>query len=367
MNYSDTALMLSNRIARDTASLSLRINAKMNYTDTALMLSNRIARDTASLSLRINDKLNYSDTALMLSNRIARDTASLSLRINEKMGYADTALMLSNRIARDTASLSLRINDKLNYSDTALMLSNRIARDTASLSLRINEKMGYADTALMLSNRIARDTASLSLRINDKINYSDTALMLSNRIARDTASLSSRINERVSSVGAIDLISKAQGASVTAGVLSLAPADATNGGIVTVEDQIFEGNKTFNKPINATLATPSDLRLKRDIKPLVGGVEILMQLNPVNYEKKSSLASSDYSIKENGFIAQELKNVLPILVNEGKGPDKLLSVNYISIIPILTKAIQEQQKTIEGQQKQIDELKILVEKLINKK
>jgi len=192
-------------------------------------------------------------------------------------------------------------------------------------------------------------------------------LMLSNRIARDTSFLSSRINERVGAVGTIDIVSNAQGASVTGGVLSLAPADATNGGIVTVGGQTFEGNKTFNQPISATLATPSDFRLKREIKPILGGIETLMQLNPVSYEKKSSLASSDYSINENGFIAQELKKVLPILVNEGKGPDKLLSVNYISIIPILTKAIQEQQKTIEGQQKQIDELKILVEKLINKK
>jgi hypothetical protein len=109
------------------------------------------------------------------------------------------------------------------------------------------------------------------------------------------------------------------------------------------------------------------LRLKRNINPILGAVETVMQLNPVSYDKKISLTSSDYSIKENGFIAQELKKVLPISVNEGKGQDKLLSVNYISIIPVLTKAIQEQQKTIEGQQKQIDELKILVEKLLNKK
>jgi hypothetical protein len=42
-------------------------------------------------------------------------------------------------------------------------------------------------------------------------------------------------------------------------------------------------------------------------------------------------------------------------------------VNYISIIPILTKAVQEQQQVIVNQQKQIDELKALVNQLLNKK
>jgi hypothetical protein len=140
------------------------------------------------------------------------------------------------------------------------------------------------------------------------------------------------------------------------------------GGVDLATNQTIGGTKEFSLGITApSFNVSSDLRLKNNIKKIDEGIATLMQLNPVSYEKKSSLASSDYSIKENGFIAQELKKVLPILVNEGKGPDKLLSVNYISIIPILTKAIQEQQKTIEGQQKQIDELKILVEKLINKK
>jgi flagellar biosynthesis chaperone FliJ len=44
--------------------------------------------------------------------------------------------------------------------------------------------------------------------------------------------------------------------------------------------------------------------------------------------------------------------------------DKTLIVNYNAVIPILTKAIQEQQVQIESQQKQID---MLVKALENKK
>ena len=106
-----------------------------------------------------------------------------------------------------------------------------------------------------------------------------------------------------------------------------------------------------------------------------------MQLNPVHYNKKNSVESTSYSKTENGFIAQEIQKVLPFIVQEGTDKDKLLSVDYNSIIPILTKAIQEQQlqivdqhkineeqnkKTVE-QNKKIDRLEALVEQLLKKK
>ena len=193
----------------DTASnLRSAINLKLNISDTALMLSNRFARNTDSSSSRINEKLNSSDTSLMLSNRFARDTASLSSRIDLKVNIADTSSMLTSYLRK---------------SDTSAMLSNRFERDTASLSSRINLKLSSvdttnmltsylrkSDTSAMLSNRFARDTASLSARINSKSSLSDTSLLnLESRFATklnktDTASLSERINTKLNS-SVIDL------------------------------------------------------------------------------------------------------------------------------------------------------------------
>ncbi len=55
-----------------------------------------------------------------------------------------------------------------------------------------------------------------------------------------------------------------------------------------------------------------------------------------------------------GFIAQEMESVLPTLVSEGGEVTDPAgetfaskSVNYMEIIPLLTKAIQEQQAMIE--------------------
>jgi hypothetical protein len=143
-----------------------------------------------------------------------------------------------------------------------------------------------------------------------------------------------------------------------------------NGTSVTAKDALVmlkNGNTTFSGTVTATVVAPtSDARLKRNIVPLKNGVEALMQLNPVSYEKKNSLYSTEYNIKENGFIAQELQKVMPTLVLESTDQDKLLSVNYTGIIPVLTKAIQEQQKAILDQQKQIADLKKMVESLIKK-
>jgi hypothetical protein len=111
----------------------------------------------------------------------------------------------------------------------------------------------------------------------------------------------------------------------------------------------------------------SDLRLKTNIQPLPNSIDLIMKLNPVHYSKKNSIESTDYTKTENGFIAQELQKVLPYLVIEGADKDKILSVDYNSIIPVLTKGIQEQQVLIEAQQKQIDEMKLILQNLMKEK
>jgi len=150
----------------DITPINTTISTKLNLTD------------TMTLSNRINLKLSSSDTAIMLNNRISkdttyllqkRDTSTLSSRINLKLSSLDTAAMLNNRISKDTsfllqktdtATLSTRINLKLSSFDTTAMLNNRInkdtsfllqKRDTASLSTRINSKMDTINKSINLS------------------------------------------------------------------------------------------------------------------------------------------------------------------------------------------------------------------------
>jgi hypothetical protein len=139
----------------------------------------------------------------------------------------------------------------------------------------------------------------------------------------------------------------------------------------------YHWNGTTNN-FNGTVSSSgsnltSDLRLKSKIVPLTTSLATVMQLNPVHYVKKESLSSTTYTLEENGFIAQEIQKILPYLVQEGTDKDKLLSLNYVSLIPLLTKAIQEQQAQIEelqsyktaisSLQKELEEIKKLLKGL----
>jgi hypothetical protein len=106
---------------------------------------------------------------------------------------------------------------------------------------------------------------------------------------------------------------------------------------------------------NGTLQT-SDIRFKENIEELNYGLDELLNVDPISFRWKDSQDTSVHL----GFSAQQLKNVLPEVVAEGDDEIKRLSVNYSELIPVLVKAIQEQQVQIEKQQSQIHELKALI-------
>jgi hypothetical protein len=105
----------------------------------------------------------------------------------------------------------------------------------------------------------------------------------------------------------------------------------------------------------------SDARIKDDIQPITSSLEVVNKLNPVTFKYKEDW-SKDQSV-QTGFIAQELQETLKDeiyidgLVSTG---GEYLSVAYQNIIPLLTKAIQEQQTIIETLKSDIAELKAKV-------
>ena len=124
-----------------------------------------------------------------------------------------------------------------------------------------------------------------------------------------------------------------------------------------------------NGGYTGTWTLVSDAKFKKDFGSIDNVLDKIKLLNPTTY----LLKKDDYKLmnfpaeRQFGFVAQELEKVFPTLVEAGKIPGttpeasmEYKSVNYIGMIPVLTKAIQEQQKEIEN-------LKKLVQELINKK
>ena len=96
----------------------------------------------------------------------------------------------------------------------------------------------------------------------------------------------------------------------------------------------------------------SDRRLKQEIKSTKYGLDEVMKLEPVDYVLKSN------GLEQIGFIAQDVKPLIPEVVTGKEGDLKkgeTLGITYTSLIPVLTKAIQEQQNSINNQEKTISE------------
>lgn len=98
-----------------------------------------------------------------------------------------------------------------------------------------------------------------------------------------------------------------------------------------------------NLAVPGTLTQGSDRRLKINDVEITGGLEKVLAVRPVEFDRRASLADEQYPFHESGFIAQELDEVLPILVSR---PDDQLGgevwrVNYTGLIPYLVSAIKE--------------------------
>jgi hypothetical protein len=137
------------------------------------------------------------------------------------------------------------------------------------------------------------------------------------------------------------------------GTLTAAPANGllVNGDIyvgytssqgaykLQVQDSIYVGGNVSA----AAYTTRSDYNLKDDIFDLKYGLNDVLKLQPVEYTYKSN------GSKQLGFIAQDIGTILPEVVSF----EESMSVNYQAIIPILTKAIQEQNLLIKALEQRI--------------
>ncbi|HHU35063.1 MAG TPA: hypothetical protein GXZ49_07520, partial [Bacteroidetes bacterium] len=141
-----------------------------------------------------------------------------------------------------------------------------------------------------------------------------------------------------------------------------------NVGIGTVTPGSYRLNVSGTAYASGGWASESDQRLKTNVKPLEGALQSVLKLQGVSF---NWIDETDHRPGQNiGFIAQEVKEVLPEIVSGGgkdeEGNEIYYSIEYATLTPVLVEAIKEQEKKIESQQRQIDELKAMVEKLTAK-
>jgi hypothetical protein len=131
---------------------------------------------------------------------------------------------------------------------------------------------------------------------------------------------------------------------------------------------------------------PSDAALKTGTDDFTDALALVKEIPVKTYEYRHDGIHHAMNLPEGrqvGIMAGDLQQVMPQLVKrtvfedlnaymDGKVEKENIpsiefnAVNYTGLIPVTLKAIQEQQALIEKQQQQIDELKLMVEKLQRK-
>ena len=88
-------------------------------------------------------------------------------------------------------------------------------------------------------------------------------------------------------------------------------------------------------------STPSDQKLKTNVKDIEYGLDTIMKLKPKQYDWKKD------DRHDIGFIAQEVEEVIPEIVKDNEWfDDKIKTMDYEKLTAVLIKAVQEQQQKL---------------------
>lgn len=122
---------------------------------------------------------------------------------------------------------------------------------------------------------------------------------------------------------------------------------------------------------DGVLQANSDERLKKNIQQITGSLDKIEKLRGVTFDWRQDMDIKDLSTQRQiGMIAQEVESVLPELVNIS--PLGYKGIDYSKLTSVLVEAIKEQQAQIQDQKdkteslnKEVQELRLIIEQLRN--
>ncbi len=334
-------------------------------------------------------------TATVYPVWVTANTGNLPLKVS------DTKFSFNPLNGRITTSGDATINDLTIGKGNGNVVSNTaigVSAGALNASGTDNVSIGYnAGPSATLSNTIsigsgARATAANTMQLGNTslstINSSATTLNIGAGAAGTTTATSLNINVGTTGASSIEIGNGRTGDGSSfvdfhSSIFNSGDYDARiirNAGQNASWDFIQFGSQPIKFSVSGYVSceirngqqvfaqngflSGSDKRIKKNIVTTKYGLNTIMKMRPVDYDLRLN------DKKQVGFIAQEVKELVPELVDGFEGDvskGEILSLNYNGITPILTKAIQEQQKEIETLKAEIETLKALFAKEISKK
>uniref|UniRef100_UPI00404866BE tail fiber domain-containing protein n=1 Tax=Algoriphagus sp. TaxID=1872435 RepID=UPI00404866BE len=301
---------------------------------------------------------------------------------NDTWGYFNTGIGSSALFTNTTGLANTAVGSNALYSNTtanyntavgtsALRLNTTGESNTATGNSALeNTTTGIFNTAIgaggLKSNVTGSNNSAVGTGALSFSNTNNNTAMGTNSLKNTTGYSNTALGNAAGDINTTGNENTAIGATATFGANNLSNATAIGfGATASASNSVRLGNASVTV-IGGQVAwtAASDSRIKKNIVNSTYGLATVLKLRPVEY----NLTSND--LKQVGFIAQEVQKLVPEVVTGKEGDlskGEILGITYSNLVPVLTKAIQEQQKQIEdqnakiaAQQKQIEELIKLV-------
>ncbi|MGH8003510.1 MAG: tail fiber domain-containing protein, partial [Limisphaerales bacterium] len=132
----------------------------------------------------------------------------------------------------------------------------------------------------------------------------------------------------------------------------------------TVPGFLLEVNGTAGKPGGGSWSVSSDIRLKKNVKPLENALQKMLQLRPVTFQWKEPEKEGNMTGTYMGMIAQEVEKVFPEWVGTKQNGYKTLT--FVGFEALTTEAIRELKAENEELREELKDLRRMVQKLLAK-
>jgi hypothetical protein len=133
------------------------------------------------------------------------------------------------------------------------------------------------------------------------------------------------------------------------------------------------------------IAYYSDMRLKQNIQPITQALDKIKKLSTFTYEVNDLGASFglETGVRNTGFSAQEVKDIMPEVIRlapfdmgeksdltgypESKSGENYMTLMYDKMAPLIVAALKEEVQKRENLEKEVADLKQLVQNLLSGK
>jgi len=259
--------------------------------------------------------------------------------LSDASGYTSIAAGTQS-IASGSYATAIGNNAEANYTYAVAIGNSVLSSGNASVAMGTNTTASGAEAFAMGNANTATGGRSVALGYQNSVT-NDYSFAMGNNVEVSSFAASAigynLINDDTRSM----VIGQNNDNTTTATSLFM----IGNGGSTSSRSNAFTVFQNGNATLAGALTQNSDRRLKQDINELDYGLNEIMKIKPVSYHWKKHPDQP----KSLGLIAQEVQPIINEIVHVGEDKDNTLSVSYTELIPVLIKAIQEQQVIIESQ------------------